>query len=53
METYVVIWYDLETEVCRDEVEATSQDDAITKATLMRNGKKPAPLVNATPKELM
>ena len=51
--TYIVIWYDLESEKCRDEVVASNPDEAVNKATLLHNGTKPAPLATATPKELM
>lgn len=50
MDTYVVIWYDMDSEKCRDEVHASSSEDAIKKATLLHNGNKPAPLASATKK---
>lgn len=53
MKRYIVIWYDMEEEKYRDEVEAMNSDDAVAKATLLHNGNKPAPLATATPKELM
>lgn len=50
MNTYIVIWYDLESEKCRDEVQASSEEEAISKATILHNGNKPAELATATKK---
>lgn len=51
MDTYVVIWYDMESEKSRDEVEAKDQNDAIAKATKLHNGIKPAELASAYRKD--
>lgn len=51
MDTYIVIWYDLESEKLREEVTAKNSEDAIAKATLRHNGNKPAELVSATKKD--
>lgn len=53
MDTYVVIWYDLDMEKGRDEVQASSSEDAIAKATKLHNGNKPAPLATATKKDIL
>lgn len=53
MNTYVVIWYDMNSEKCRDEVQASSDEDAIAKATELHNGNKPAQLATATRKDML
>lgn len=51
MDTYIVIWYDLDSEKSRDEVKANNPDDAIAKATKLHNGNKPAEMASAMKKD--
>lgn len=51
MSKYVLIWYDLNSEKERDEIEASTREEAIRKGFMKYNGNPPASLVEAVLKE--
>lgn len=44
---FTLIWYDMEKEITRDNIDANSEEEAIKKGYEKYNGNPPAKLVNA------